>query len=124
MDSAHRTPISSYKTTEVLLLPPLTWPLLLLLSFVFAGARVEARMAEVMPDWCMVLVCVGLAALLGVSALLCSMILDDRRDAAARVLALRGGGDDGLVHGSHERGVGGIAGGIGALVRDDPRRSS
>ena len=50
-------------------------------------------MAEVMPDWCMILVCVGLVALPGVSALLCAMILDDRRNAAARVLALRGGGD-------------------------------
>ena len=50
-------------------------------------------MAEVMPDWCMVLVSVGLAALLGVSVLLCAMILDDRCDAPARVLALRGGGD-------------------------------
>ena len=29
----------------------------------------------------------------GFSMLLCVMILDDRRDAAARVLALRGGGD-------------------------------
>ena len=37
----------------------------------------------------------GLAALLGVSVLLCAMILDDRRDAAARVLALRGGGGHG-----------------------------
>ena len=50
-------------------------------------------MAEVMPDWYVVLVCGGLAVLLGFSVLLCAMILDDRRDAAARVLALRGGGD-------------------------------
>ena len=50
-------------------------------------------MAEVMPDWYMILMCGGLAALLGFSMLLCVMILDDRRDAAARVLALRGGGD-------------------------------
>ena len=50
-------------------------------------------MAEVVPDWYMILVCGGLAALLGFSVLLCAMILDDRRDAAARVLALRGGGD-------------------------------
>ena len=48
-------------------------------------------MAEVMPDWYVVLVCGGLAVLLGFSVLLCAMILDDRRDA--RVLALRGGGD-------------------------------
>ena len=47
-------------------------------------------MAEAMPDWYVVLVCGGLAVLLGVSVLLCAMILDDRRDAAARVLALRG----------------------------------
>ena len=50
-------------------------------------------MVEVMPDWFTVLVCGGLAAVLGFSMLLCVMILDDRRDAAARVLALRGGGD-------------------------------
>ena len=50
-------------------------------------------MAEVMPDWYGVLVCGGLATLLGASVLLCAMILDDRHDAAARVLALRGGGD-------------------------------
>ena len=50
-------------------------------------------MAEVMPDWYVVLMCGGLAALLGFSVLLCVMILDDRRDAAARVLALRGGVD-------------------------------
>ena len=69
------------------LLPLLSPPLLL------AGARAEALMAEAMPDWYVVLVCGGLAVLLGFSVLLCAMILDDRRDAAARVLALRGGGD-------------------------------
>ena len=70
--------------------------LLLLLPyppFMFAGARDEALIAEVMPDWCMILVCGGLATLLGFSVLLCVMILDDRRDAASRVLALRGGSD-------------------------------
>ena len=50
-------------------------------------------MAEVMPDWYVVLMCGGLAALLGFSVLSCVMILDDRRDAATRELALRGGGD-------------------------------
>ena len=50
-------------------------------------------MAKAMPDWFVVLVCGGLATLLGLSVLLCAMILDDRRDAAARVLALRGGDD-------------------------------
>ena len=50
-------------------------------------------MAEVMPDWYVVLMCGGLAALLGFSVLLCVMILDDRCDAAAGVLALCGGGD-------------------------------
>ena len=50
-------------------------------------------MAEAMLDWYVILMCGGLAALLGLSMLLCAMILDDRRDAAARVLALRGGGD-------------------------------
>ena len=50
-------------------------------------------MAEVVPDWYMILVCGGLAALLGFSVLLCVMILDDHHDPAARVLALRGGSD-------------------------------
>ena len=50
-------------------------------------------MAEVMLDWYVILMCRGLAALLGFSVLLCMMIFDDRRDAAARVLALHGGGD-------------------------------
>ena len=50
-------------------------------------------MAEAMPDWYVILLCGGLATLLGLSVLLCVMILDDRRDAAARVLVLRGGGD-------------------------------
>ena len=61
--------------------------------FLFAEARDVALMAEAMPDWYVVLMCGGLATLLGFSVLLCAMILDDRRDAAARVLALRGGGD-------------------------------
>ena len=50
-------------------------------------------MVEVMPYWYVILMCGGLAALLGFSVLLRMMILDDRRDAATRVLALRGGGD-------------------------------
>jgi len=50
-------------------------------------------MAEVMPDWYVILLCGGLAALLGFSVLLCAITFDDRRDAAARVLALRGGDD-------------------------------
>ena len=50
-------------------------------------------MAEAVPDWYVILVCGGLATVLGLSVLLCAMILNDRRDAAARVLALRGGGD-------------------------------
>ena len=50
-------------------------------------------MAETVPDWYVILVCGGLAAVLGLSVLLCAMILDDRPDAAARVLAFRGGGD-------------------------------
>ena len=48
-----------------------------------------------MPDWCMILVCGGLAAVLGLFVLLCAMIFDDRHDAAARVLALHGVGDHG-----------------------------
>ena len=52
-------------------------------------------MAETVPDWYVILVCGGLAAVLGLSVLLCAMIFDDRRDAAARMLALRGGGDHG-----------------------------
>ena len=49
-------------------------------------------MAEAMPDWFVILICGGLA-LLGLSVLLCAMIFDEYRDAAARVLALHGGGD-------------------------------
>ena len=70
--------------------------LLLLLPsppFLFTEAQDEALMAGAVPDWYVILVCRGLAALLGLSVLLWAMILDDRRDAAARVLALRGGGD-------------------------------
>ena len=74
---------SSHLASLLLLLP--SPPLL------FAGARDEALM--VMPDWYVVLMCGGLAVLLGFSVLLCAMILDDHRDAAARVLALRGGSD-------------------------------
>ena len=76
---------SSHLASLLLLLPS---PL-----FSFAEARGEALMAEVVPDWCVILVCGGLAAVLGLSMLLCTMILDDRRNAAARLLALRGGGD-------------------------------
>ena len=50
-------------------------------------------MAAVVPDWYVILLCGGLAAVLGLSVLLCTMILDDCRDVAARVLALRGGSD-------------------------------
>ena len=93
----HRTLISRYKTTEVLLSSSSHLAsLLLLLPFppsLFAGARDEALIAEVMPDWYVILVCGGLAALLGFSVLLCVMIFDDHSDAAARVLALRGGSD-------------------------------
>ena len=97
VDLAHRTPISGYKTIAVLLSSSSHPALFLLLlpspPLLLAGARAEALMAEAMPDWYVVLVCGGLAVLLGFSVLLCAMILDDRRDAAARVLALRGGGD-------------------------------
>ena len=34
-------------------------------------------MAEAMPDWFAILICGGLATLLGLSVLLCAMILDD-----------------------------------------------
>ena len=51
-------------------------------------------MAEVMPNWYVILMFGGLVALLGFSVLLCMMILDDHHDAVARVLALRGGRDD------------------------------
>ena len=53
----------------------------------------EALMAEAMPDWFVILICGGLATLLGLSVLLCAMIFDEYCDAAAWVLALRGGGD-------------------------------
>ena len=39
-------------------------------------------MAETVPDWYVILVCGGLAAVLGLSVLLCMMILDDCCDAA------------------------------------------
>ena len=48
-------------------------------------------MAEAMPDWFVILICGGLATLLGLSVLLCAMIFDEYHDAAARVLALRDG---------------------------------
>ena len=83
--------------TEVLLSSSSHLASLLLLlpspPFLFAGARDEALMVEAVPDWYMILVCGGLAALLWFSVLLCAMILGDHRDAAARVLALHGGGD-------------------------------
>ena len=41
-------------------------------------------MAEAMPDWFVILICGGLATLLGLSVLLCAMIFDEYRDAAAR----------------------------------------
>ena len=50
-------------------------------------------MAAVGPDWYVILLCGGLAEVLELSVLLCTMILDDRRDATAQVLVLRGGGD-------------------------------
>ena len=50
-------------------------------------------MAEAMPDWFVILICGGLATLLGLSVLLCAIIFDKYRDAAARVLVFRGGGD-------------------------------
>ena len=50
-------------------------------------------MAEAMPDWFVILICGGLATLLGLSVLLCAMNFDEYRDAVARVLVLRGGGD-------------------------------
>ena len=50
-------------------------------------------MAEAMPNWFVILICGGLATLLGLSVLLCAMIFDEYCDAAAWVLALRGGGD-------------------------------
>ena len=97
VDFAHRTLISSYEMTEVLLSSSSHLASLLLLlpapPFLFAGARDETPMAETVPDWYMILVCGGLAAVLGLSVLLCAMIYDDRCDASARVLALRGGGD-------------------------------
>ena len=50
-------------------------------------------MAETVPDWYVILVCGGLAAVLGLSVLLCTIIFDEYRDAAAQVLVLCGGGD-------------------------------
>ena len=50
-------------------------------------------MGEAMPDWFVILICGGLATLLGLCVLLCAIIFDEYRDATARVLVLRGGGD-------------------------------
>jgi hypothetical protein len=50
-------------------------------------------MEDVLPGWFTILMSGAVAALLGFLLLLCAMILDDRRDATARVVALRGGGD-------------------------------
>ena len=69
MDFAHRTPISSYKMIAVLLSSPSHLASLLFLlpspPLLLAGARDEALMAEAMRDWYVVLVCGGLAVLLG-----------------------------------------------------------
>ena len=52
-------------------------------------------MEDVISELILVLIAGLLAALLGFSMLLCAMILDDRHDAAARAVALRGiGGPD------------------------------
>ena len=55
--------------------------------------EVDRRGLREVPDWYVILVCGGMGAVLGLSVLLCAMIYDDCCDAAARVLALRGGGD-------------------------------
>ena len=49
-------------------------------------------MEDVISELILVLIAGLLAALLGFSMLLCAMILDDRHDAAARAVALRGSG--------------------------------
>ena len=49
-------------------------------------------MEDVAPDLVTILLVGMLAVLVGFSLLLCAMILDDHRDAAARVAALRGRG--------------------------------
>ena len=69
VDLAHRTPISGYKMIAVLLSSSSHLASLLLLlpspPLLLAGARDEALMAEAMRDWYVVLVCGGLAVLLG-----------------------------------------------------------
>ena len=49
-------------------------------------------MEGVISELIIILMARMLAALLGFSMLLCAMILDDRHDAAARAVALRGTG--------------------------------
>ena len=49
-------------------------------------------MEDVSSELILILIVGLLAALLGFSMLLCAMILDDRHDAAARAVALRGTG--------------------------------
>ena len=94
VDFAHRTPSSSYKNGRgaslFLLTPGLTSPPPYF-SVTAYRSSVEALLAEAMPDWFVILICGGLATLLGLSVLLCAMIFDEYCDAAARVSALRGG---------------------------------
>ena len=49
-------------------------------------------MEDMSSELILILIVWLLAALLGFSMLLCAMILDDRHDAAARAVALRGTG--------------------------------
>lgn len=50
-------------------------------------------MVDDLPEWPIILLVGGKAALVGFSAVLCVTIQDDSRDAAARVVDLHSGGE-------------------------------
>ena len=97
---AHRTPGLSYKNNPRLSsfsLSPQGAPFLLPnfdLPFFLQWQKTERKppMESVISELIIILMAGMLAALLGFSMLLCAMILDDRHDAAARAVALRGSG--------------------------------
>lgn len=66
------------------------------LYYLFGMEEVESRSSVdvvILAVFWLLLVAI-LVALVGSTLLLCAMIRDDRRDATARVMALRGGGGE------------------------------
>ena len=84
--TVHRTGATK-TTTGALLFTYLSHPASLLLLLLVAGTRDEALMADTGSELLTILLAGMLAALIGGSVLLCAMILDDCRDAAAREAA-------------------------------------